>query len=915
MPPSMPFSTRFEQRCRQVRVLQAVRNNDISRVRLLLRNCREWDSMYLLHIRDDSPDQCCCLRPSTWSSPARQIALVEAIKLGLMDMVVLLLEAGTLVYCGEDCNSYATIAARYGQTEILQLLLERDIFHPTEKDGDLVQHAFRQENLPMIRVLMEYRRLNPESALEIAAKGGHESLVKALNTPSIVLSFMHARACAIAAGIEGHIDLMKYFVAFTRLSSCRISIAREVFQKAATIPVLEYCMTLCDPEALTPYMRRAAFIYAMRRDRVDVAEFHVRHGAIVNRFAILRHLERAKTEESFLFAWNLVGGTSNMGALSANDPEDNYGSCHRLSTPAWNAAERGFWGVFEMCLDHPEFKMGQYYQESELVKALERAGTDNQERVFVYLVEKIPKACQFVVDRCKFFEPHSPLESRMILRGRQMCLLEKTDVSERWMYSDLPRYFVNLMVHYRLRPLESIISPIGLPPDIQEAAILCLRRICLFTMRLIADGNKDKDLRRDLRNEIVVCTAMPNCHTIPKLFAEQVCTQALEMDDDLLFSIIRDALIGPTYPDGGYFHRDNTKIKERWLAIVMKKGHIEVVRSLVPLSPAENVALKHKKISSARTHVSIRNLSLWLAAAQHAIANDDFVMLDILKSTQYTFRGQGGHDLSFDLLQKAFGANHRGLLRYLGQSGVDYANSTFLNFFDYKEDGLAKGSVSPLDAECAFLGIPEIEESTKDEEVSNQMEDLTDDATFIPYSSLLSDVSCGGNPHVATNYTTLVFNACGHAMCGGCLRKRFKLAKRVRTGRKPTTDHACEDMTDSNDDSDEDPKLDTGNLRVGCRKTQPDADEKLVSRAFPATGDMKRVHYREAVKFLEQEDAYLYMTRNNTQKRYPLIASSPPLKGFEAVKIKDDSMSDYDDPAYADDSDSNPNSDEDSYGY
>ncbi|KAI9088016.1 hypothetical protein DFS34DRAFT_598464 [Phlyctochytrium arcticum] len=766
----------------------------------------------------------------------------------------------------------------------------------------------------MILLLIEYRRLCPGSALEIAAKGGYENLAKALSAPTGPTA-ERAPCCAMMAGIEGHIDLMKYFVSFARLPSCRTSIARVVFQKAGTIPVLEYCMTLCDPESLTPEIRNAALRYAIRRDRVDVAEFHMRHGADPKRSSVVRNLERTKTEVSFLFSWNLLGGISNMRALSTDDPDCDVDPAFLLSTPAWNAAVRGFWGILEICLGHPEFKMGRYDHEAELVKALERAATDNQEKVFAYLVEKIPKACQFVVDRCTFAEPHSPLVSRMVLRSRQMCLMEKTDISERWMYSYLFRYFVNLMIHYRLRPLESIISPIGLPPDIQEAAILCIRRICLFTMRLIADGNKDKDLRRDLRNEIVVCTAMPNCHTIPKVFAEQVCTQALEMDDDLLFSIIRDALIGPTYPDGGYFHRDNTKIKERWLAIAMKKGHVEVVRSLVPLSPAENVALKHKKIPSARTHVSIRNYSLWLAATDHAIANDDFVMLDILKSTQYTLQGQGGHTLSYQLLQKAFGANHHRLLRYFGQSGVDYANSAFLYLFDDEDDESSnKVPISPLSAICAFLGIPEIEEPYGDEEVPNQMEDLTDDATFIPYSPLLSDVSCGGNAQVAANYTTLVFNACGHAMCGGCLRKRFKLAKRVRSGRDISR-YPIEDKTDSNDDSDEDPTLDTRNLRVGCRQPQQLWAPQLASvwRAFPATADMNRVHYREAVKFVDQHDAFLYMDRNNTCGQYALVYPRPPLRGFEGVKVKDDTESERDDNEDdddADDSDSSPDSDD-----
>ncbi|KAI9088020.1 hypothetical protein DFS34DRAFT_641071 [Phlyctochytrium arcticum] len=298
MLPSVPFSARLEQRSRQIRILQAVCNNDIALVRALLRSCREWeDSLNLSPVKDDLQDDC-CLKLNGWCSPARQLALIEAIKLGLMDMVILLLDAGTLVYSGRDCNSYGTVAAKYGQTDILQLLLERDVFHPSERDGDLVQHAFRQGNLPMIRVLMEYRRLNPESALEIAAKGGHENLVKALPVPTTI----QAHDCAVAAGVEGHLDLMKCFIAIT--PSMKDSIARIVFMNAATVPVLEYCMTLCDSASVTKELRNTALMNAIRQDRVDVAEIHMRHGAIPKRSAVVRNFELTKTEESFLFSWN-----------------------------------------------------------------------------------------------------------------------------------------------------------------------------------------------------------------------------------------------------------------------------------------------------------------------------------------------------------------------------------------------------------------------------------------------------------------------------------------------------------------------------------------------------------------------------------------------------------------------------------
>ncbi|KAI9088018.1 hypothetical protein DFS34DRAFT_655083 [Phlyctochytrium arcticum] len=407
---------------------------------------------------------------------------------------------------------------------------------------------------------------------------------------------------------------------------------------------------------------------------------------------------------------------------------------------------------------------------------------------------------------------------------------------------------------------------------------------------------------------------MPNCHTIPKVLAEQVCTQALERDDDLVFCIIRDALTGPTYPGGGYFYYNNAKTKERWLSTAMEKGLVEVVRSLVPLSPAENVALKHTKIPSAKAHVSISNRSLWPAATDHAITNDDFVMLDILKSTQYTLQGQGGQDLSYHLLQKSFEANHHRLLRYLGQSGVDYAKSTFLHLFDDEEDeSSSKVPKSSLSAICAFLGIPESEEPYEDEVVSNQMEDLTDDATFIPYSPLLSGVSCGGNPQVAANYTTLVFNARGHALCGGCLRKRFNLARRVRRPRERIgIRYARENDTDSNDDSDEDPTLDTRNLRVGCRQSQPKGD--LVSLAFQATADMRRVHYREAVSFLDQHDTCLYRNQSSTHMRYELVTPRPLMKGFEGVKTQGDPLSypdDLDDFGDSEDSDTDDSEDDD----
>ncbi|KAI9103033.1 hypothetical protein DFS34DRAFT_671067 [Phlyctochytrium arcticum] len=97
------------------------------------------------------------------------------------------------------------------------------------------------------------------------------------------------------------------------------------------------------------------------------------------------------------------------------------------------------------------------------------------------------------------------------------------------------------------------------------------------------------------------------------------------------------------------------------------------------------------------------------------------------------------------------------------------------------------------------------------------------DPTFVPSSSEITRASCRGSLRIAANYTTLVFNREGHAMCGDCLYNKFEKAKRAR-------------WRAANEERPHD--ANTDNIRVGCSTMEMGFN---LERIFPVTPSLKRV--------------------------------------------------------------------------
>ncbi|KAI9103030.1 hypothetical protein DFS34DRAFT_348886 [Phlyctochytrium arcticum] len=430
--------------------------------------------------------------------------------------------------------------------------------------------------------------------------------------------------------------------------------------------------------------------------------------------------------------------------------------------------------------------------------------------------------------------------------------------------------------------METVVTPIGLDLETHPAVLAALRRICLLTVRLMADGNHHASLRQDLRDELVTCAALPDCHSIPTYLGTTICTEALERKEPVLFSVIRDALTGPSYPDGGVFYAHDG-LKRRWLGIAVEQGLHDVVRSLVPSSTAGNVIIHQSKRPSPKCIIRIGDEPLWRSAVKRAIDEGDYVALELLRQTQYTISGHDATELSIILLEPAFIANDHVFLRYCRKIGVPYPHQDFTEmlvpaiYHDLNPDKCTCvnvrhdhviGKHATMESICVYLGISDADsESDAMDTDEGDLENegvLFADPTFVPPSSEITRTSCRGSARIAANYTTLVFNPEGHAMCGDCLYHKLQKAKRAR-------------WRDDGGENDERPvNLNTDNIRVGCNTMHKKSNWQ---RIFPVTPSLQRVHLRDAELFLAEDDAYVYFDHT---RRF----AQPDLLG----KLQDDDL-------------------------
>ncbi|KAI9103032.1 hypothetical protein DFS34DRAFT_671056 [Phlyctochytrium arcticum] len=263
---NMPM-TQLELQRRQVALVKAVKANDITKVRRLLKNCREWDSVHhgiingmilsptcRISHHPDGELCSCCFKSGEWMSPARGAALHIAIALGSQ----------------EHDSAY-------------------------------------------------------EKQVEVAAL--------------------------------------------------------EIFKKAVTVPVLEFCMPLTN--GLSDDDRNKALNDALSRGHTEAAGFLIQHGAAHDQSTILSCLRDTSEESHFLYVWNLLGGTGNFSALT----HDN----NRNRPPVYEAMSRGYWNVLETCLGHPAFKMTTSHR-SNMVPALCWAVRNQQEKLLWHMIENVPES-------------------------------------------------------------------------------------------------------------------------------------------------------------------------------------------------------------------------------------------------------------------------------------------------------------------------------------------------------------------------------------------------------------------------------------------------------------------------------------------------------------------------------------------
>ncbi|KAI9097240.1 hypothetical protein DFS34DRAFT_620946 [Phlyctochytrium arcticum] len=851
--------TPLELRRRQIALIKAVKANDNAKVRRLLKDCREWDHASKDTGRFSHRHLCfCCFKSDEFMSPARDAAIRTAIALGLRDMVTLIIDAGlqhsprlaAVYYSARDLpECYSSTAVRFEQAAILRILLERNFISDEKAEQLAIRLAVSKGSLPLIEPFIEYGVVNQRRVVEIAMELGNLELVQALteksqSAPDLTVLLPDAELSAA----YGHLDLLKYFVQQIRHKDENQvqAAALGVFKRASTVPILEFCMPLT--RGLSDDDRNQALNNALSNGHTEAAGFLIQRGAT--------HIP-----SRHLFFFSCSWGEPHFYFYAFMDP---LGRGNQL---VYDAIRNGFWNMIETCLRRPAFSMQKSYHHHDMVVALRCAVKDEQEKLLWHMIEHVPECRSILLTEIDFPIPRSPALMRISSRCRELLLPTYKNPASRWKVSALSDVFFNLILHSRLRPMETVVTPIGLGSETYTAAVAALRRICLLTMRLMADGNKDASLKQDLRHELVTCAALPGCRTILAYFGTTICTEALERNEPLLFLIIRDALTRPSYPDSGVFY-PRAGLKKYWLSIAVEQGLHDVVRSLIPSSPAENVALYQSKGPSPKCSIRIGNQELWRSAVKRAIDEEDFVSLELLRKTQYTISGHDATELPIILLEPAFDANNHALLRYCRKIGVPYPHENFTDVLlpaiyhdldpekctcanvSSRDKGRPIGKHTTMESICVYLGISEADlESdamdTDEGELQNEGV-LFADPTFIPLSSNITGASCRGSRRIAANYTTLVFNREGHAMCGDCLYYKFENAKRARWLDVGGEDAEIDEPPDD---------FNTDNIRVGCNTMQDDSN---LPRIFPVTPSLQRVPFRDAELFLSQDDAFVY---------------------------------------------------------
>ncbi|KAI9103743.1 hypothetical protein DFS34DRAFT_590165 [Phlyctochytrium arcticum] len=627
-------------------------------------------------------------------------AMLAAIKAGSLELIKVLNDAGASPpserwalnlyrdYTNVD-YPYLMVAAKHGRADAMMFFLNQRQSHDDNLILKLANEALIRGHTDIFTRLSRHQYLKKRRCADL----------------SLADSGNAARA-ATKAGQSGFDDLFTYLMNLVPLGE-RQQVAQEVYKKLGSLRILQHCLPLLDPGWFTRN-QRSAFKVAIEHAPTAVIRYFLLQGerpvnkwienALSYRSADLSSDgQTPEREESLLFLCEL---------LDRDYPIQEY----ILS----GAASRTLWRLLELHLSRPAFKIGQM-SASCMSYVIKHACMDGKVHIVHQLLDmdscpthehlesttnpsgghscsriKEGRGCSIAVVLnkvcCGFRDPQAMEVLRQVEGiARQRFVDTAINFADKWRFSGLGRYMIDLLSHYRLRPIEAIV---------RNQAFCGRGTSCLLSA---ATDSHSCDAITGLEK-------LPGCENILRPFLEEGCTYALEDGDELLFKIFNRV-----------FHDMQFKLKKnnKWALAAINGGLASVVKNLLRIPYAVTYSIppfpftdrddwpsrsEHPSQLVRRTwimsyqaepyhraimeeYVSNRG-GLWLTAAQQCVRLGNYSLLDAIWPPKWDSEGETELDRSELLLDYAFAGNHLGLIKHMTSwLGVDCNKEYFLTLF------------------------------------------------------------------------------------------------------------------------------------------------------------------------------------------------------------------------------------------
>ncbi|KAI9103744.1 hypothetical protein DFS34DRAFT_590166 [Phlyctochytrium arcticum] len=606
---------------------------------------------------------------------------------------------------------YLMVAAKHGQVDAMILLLNQGQFYDDELIFELTNQALIRGHIDIFTRLFQHQYLKKDDALLHAVKYGRLDIIQDL---SLADSGNAARA-ATKAGQSGFDDLFIYLMNLVPLGD-RQQVAQKVYEKVGSLRILQHCLPLLDPGWLTRNQRNA-FKNSIGHAPAGVIRYFLLQGERpVNewiRNAFSSRIDGSscdgqtpEREESLLFLCEL---------LDQDYPIQEY----ILS----GAASRGLWRLIEMFLSRAAFKIGTlrgtWFRflikqacidgKTDLVRRLLDMDSCPTHEYYEVTYPNTGHLCLRIKYRlgcsvgivlnnvcCGFRSPQAMEVVRQVEDlARQRFVDTATNFADKWRFSGLGRYMIDLLSRYRLRPVEAIVRPIKHSVDVEPLVCSALRRIAILVMQLLGYEQGEKSLEETLISTFRQLEKLPGCEKILRPFLEEVCTYALEDRDELVFKIF--------YRVFRNMHFDvKSKSKGLWVLAAISGGLAGVVKDLLHIPYAVTygqppIPFTEDYRPSAFEPRSQLAKRTWIMSHQaepyhRAVTRKYYSRGGLwLPAARQCWDSEGEIELvrSEMLLDYAFAGNHLGLIKHMtSRLGVDCRKRYFLGLFLPKYDDL-----------------------------------------------------------------------------------------------------------------------------------------------------------------------------------------------------------------------------------